>query len=84
MERGPGTFLDNRKDRLNNSKTNCEPSFNLKCDISNRKRITDDTLLSCIVVNNDLHGKNENKNLMPINASKATSVARSASSHNNR
>lgn len=72
------------KDRLNNSKNNCEPSFNLKCDTSNRKRIPDDALLSCIVVNNDLHGKNENTNVLPINVSKATSVAKSASSYNNR
>ena len=77
------------KDKLNNENNNSEQSIrqSIKCDITNRKRAPDDALLSCIVVNNDLHGrsKNENNNLMPINMSKTVpSSVNICSSKNNR
>ena len=45
-----------------------------KCDISTRKQTSNDALGSCIVVNNDLHGANdENTNSISVNISKGIS-----------
>ena len=70
------------KDKLNND-GNFERTTHGKCDITNRKRTPDDVLLSCIVVNNDLHGTNE-KNELPITMSKAISGVKFTTAQNNR
>ena len=84
-ELGPRTSVETLKDKLNNDNNNCEQNLiRSKCDISNRKRTPDDVLLSCIVVNNDLHGENENNNGMPITVSKTISGVKFTPSQNNR
>jgi len=68
---------DEMKDKLNNEHNNNKESslvIRPKCDISTRKHTSDDALLSCIVVNNDLHGTNdENINSTSVNVTKAIS-----------
>ena len=73
----PKTTNDEMKDKLNNEHNNNKESslvIRPKCDISTRKHTSDDALLSCIVVNNDLHGTNdENINSTSVNVTKAIS-----------
>ena len=74
------------KDKLNNENNNHKESslvIRPKCDISTRKQTSDDALLSCIVVNNDLHGTNENINSVSVNMSKTISGARFSPAKNN-
>lgn len=80
----PKCLTGNLKDKLNNeNNNNSERLIRAKCDISTRKQTPDDSLLSCIVVNNDLHGENENKKEVPLSVSRAISgVKFSPSKHN--
>lgn len=71
-------------DKLNNENTNNnERLIRPKCDISTRKRTPDESLLSCVVVNNDLHGPNENKSAVSMNVSRTISGVKFSSLRNN-
>ena len=83
-ELDPASSVEVLKDNLNNKNNNSEQSSRPKCDITSRKRTSDDVLLSCIVVNNDLHGKNENNNTSPVNMSKTMASMKFSPSKSNR
>ena len=85
-ELGSKSSTEGLKDKLNNENNNHKESslvIRPKCDISTRKQTSDDALLSCIVVNNDLHGTNENINSVSVNMSKTISGARFSPAKNN-
>lgn len=80
----PEFLAGNLKDKLNNENNiNSERLIRAKCDISTRKPTPDDSLLSCVVVNNDLHGENENKNTVQLNMSRTISGVKFSPSKNN-
>ena len=68
------------KNKLNNESNNNKEMkmvIRPKCDISSRKQTSDDALGSCVVVNNDLHGTNdENTNSKSVHMSRALSGVR--------
>ena len=75
------------KNKLNNENNNNKEMKMLirpKCDISSRKQTSNDTLGSCVVVNNDLHGTNdENSDSKSLHMSRALSGVRFSSAKNN-
>jgi hypothetical protein len=80
----PESLTGNLNDKLNNeNNNNNERLIRAKCDISTRKRTPDESLLSCVVVNNDLHGPNENKNAVSVSVSRTISGVKFSPLKNN-
>ena len=72
------------KEKLNNENNNNSERLILsKCDISSRKGTPDDSLISCVVVNNDLHGENEIEKSVSLNVSRAIPGVNFSPSRNN-